>query len=771
MYYHRSRSTAARRTVVRHARTRRRAPATAILVGCLVVAGLGITTPAAAQEDPPFEVQSLDGTGNNQGNPIWGGAGNQYSRVATPRYADGIAAMVDGPNSRYVSNRIMNDSHQNLFSQRNVTQWGFVWGQFLDHTFGLRLGAEPIDPPGEPANIPFDATDPLEEFANDLGVVQFSRSTAAPGTGETAPQEQINTISSYIDAWTVYGGSDERLEWMRDGPVDGDLSNNSAYLLLPGDYLPRRDARGDPDAAPFVEVGGRLTGQPERATVGGDFRSNENLGLTATHTLFAREHNRIVAQLPDTLPEEEKFQIARRIVIAEQQHITYHEFLPAMGVTLPAYAGYDPGVNTDLSNEFATVGYRAHSFIHGEFELETDLDRYSPEDLAAFEAQGLEVAVEGDEVEIAIPLNVAFFNPDLLESVQLGAMLRGIGLEAQYKNDEQIDNQLRSVLFQIPVSGNPECLDGEGLPACFDGVVDLAAIDIERGRDHGMPSYNDLRVAYGLPPISSFTELTGEATAEFPPGLGVDDPASLEFVELRDIDGNLIDPANEDAVEGEATTGVRATTLAARLQAVYGSVDNVDAFVGMLAEPHVPWADFGELQLAIWTREFANLRDGDRFFYGNDPGLSAIQDEYGIDFRVNLGDIIAANTDVPRDEMNGNVFLTAAEEATGCAAGLTLVEQYSDSFLATVDVTNTGDTTISGWELEFRFPTGQVIQDSWNARFTQSGPDVTVAVPAGNWQGTLAPGESATGWLRASWDGATNAAPTHYTLNAGRCTT
>ena len=66
-------------------------------------------------------------------------------------------------------------------------------------------------------------------------------------------------------------------------------------------------------------------------------------------------------------------------------------------------------------------------------------------------------------------------------------MLQGIGLEAEYRNDEQIDNQLRSVLFQIPVAGNPQCLDGPTLPQCFRGVVDLGAIDVERGRDHGMP--------------------------------------------------------------------------------------------------------------------------------------------------------------------------------------------------------------------------------------------------------------------------------------------
>ena len=78
-------------------------------------------------------------------------------------------------------------------------------------------------------------------------------------------------------------------------------------------------------------------------------RANENIALTATQTLFAREHNRIVAVLPNVLPEELKFQIARRVVGAEQQYITYNEFLPALGVNLAAYPGYNPNVNPTLS--------------------------------------------------------------------------------------------------------------------------------------------------------------------------------------------------------------------------------------------------------------------------------------------------------------------------------------------------------------------------------------------------------------------------------------
>jgi peroxidase len=199
------------------------------------------------------EIRSLDGSGNNVDSPEWGQSYTPYSRQAPANYADGVSSMNDGPDPRYISNRIFNDESQNLFSENGVTQWAFVWGQFLDHTFGLREAEG-----GEAAPIPFDATDPLEDFINDMGVIDFSRSPAAPGTGEDSAREQLNTVSSSIDAWAVYGGTEERLEWLREGPVDGELSNNSAYLLLTEDgYLPGSGARGDVDTAPEMQLMGR----------------------------------------------------------------------------------------------------------------------------------------------------------------------------------------------------------------------------------------------------------------------------------------------------------------------------------------------------------------------------------------------------------------------------------------------------------------------------------------------------------------------------------
>jgi peroxidase len=606
-----------------------------------LLAAVILACPAYAAAQTPADtaamlvVRSLDGTGNDLGHLDWGKANTPYLRVAPTNYADGVARPVAGPPTRYVSNRVFNDVHQNLFSENRVTQWGFVWGQFLDHTFGLRADAG-----GENTPIAFNRSDPLETFRNDFGAIDFTRTPAAPGTGlNRVPRQQLNTISSYIDASAVYSDSPQRLDWLRDG----------SKLFLVNNYLPRRDARGKMATAPVMELQGRLAATPAKAMVAGDVRANENIALTATHTLFAREHNRIVNALPAWVPAELKFQIARRVIGAEQEYVTYNEFLPALGVRLNPYRDYNPNVNASLGNEFAVVGYRAHSMIHGEMEPSAPDGSYSAAALQGFQAQGITVEHEDGLTVLVIPLNVAFGNPDLVPGIGLGPLLKGIGAESEYRNDEMIDNQLRSTLFQVPVTGNPACLDGPTLPQCFKGVVDLGAIDVERGRDHGMPSYNALRQAYGLPPKTSFTAITGEATDRFPNGSGIDNPNSLLFDRLLDINGG---PGDQDT----AVTGIRHSTTAARLKAIYGDVSRVDAFAGMVAEKHVAGAEFGELQLLSWKKQFEDLRDDDRFFYANDPALPVIQRLFGLDYRRTLAQIIEANGGV---DVQDNVFKLA----------------------------------------------------------------------------------------------------------------
>ena len=172
---------AVHRVAVRRAKWSRSVLAAA--AGLAVVASVAIASPAQADDggvsDAPilghWEVQSLNGVDNNPYSPTLGSAGTKYLRIGPARYADGKSQMVSGPDPRYVSNRIFNDTNANVFSERGVSQWGNVWGQFIDHNVGHRVEN------GTASNLPFTATDPLESFTDTLGVIPFNRSAAAAG--------------------------------------------------------------------------------------------------------------------------------------------------------------------------------------------------------------------------------------------------------------------------------------------------------------------------------------------------------------------------------------------------------------------------------------------------------------------------------------------------------------------------------------------------------------------------------------------------------------
>ena len=307
-----------------------------VAAACTAATVLTVTGVAQAQElnAIPDVVRTLDGSGNNVAHPTWGKTNTQYLRVAPANYADGIKKPVAGPPTRRVSNRIFNDTNQNLFSENGVTQWGFTWGQFLDHTFGLRE-----ENGGESAPIAFAANDPLESFTNTLGggsTMAFTRTPAAPGTGAGSSCASRSTPSAATSTRSaVYGRTNTRLEWLREGPVDGNLANNGAKLLLaPDGTLPRRTARGNAATAPEMGLHGRAS-QPRPArrwwpvtcgrTRTWPSRPPTRCSPRSTTGSSTRSHA--------ALGEEARFQIARRVVGAEQQFITYNEFLPSLGLS------------------------------------------------------------------------------------------------------------------------------------------------------------------------------------------------------------------------------------------------------------------------------------------------------------------------------------------------------------------------------------------------------------------------------------------------------
>jgi hypothetical protein len=202
-------------------------------------------------------------------------------------------------------------------------------------------------------------------------------------------------------------------------------------------------------------------------------------------------------------------------------------------------------------------------------------------------------------------------------------------------------------------------------------------------------------------------------------------------------------------------------------------VNNIDAFTGMVAEAHASSSDLGELQRAVWTRQFQELRDGDRFWYQNgfvQNTLNEIRNRYGIEFQRNLGDIIAANTDIPRAELAPNVFFAEGNvPPTSCRVRYQITTQWPGNFQANVVITNTGTRPIPTWTLRFRFTAGQEIYELWNGVAGQSGANVPVTNASFN--ASIAPGQSRTvGFNARRNDAAPNPPPANITLNTTSCT-
>jgi hypothetical protein len=270
----------------------------------------------------------------------------------------------------------------------------------------------------------------------------------------------------------------------------------------------------------------------------GDVRANENIELTGLHTLFAREHNRQASRLASmnpSLSDQELYTRARAIVVGELQSITYNEWLPAVlgNSGLPIYQGYNPRVNPQLSNEFSTAAFRfGHSLLGDDIEF---LDN-----------NGIPIANQ-------IPLSEAFFNPKALDGVTIESMFKYLASDPASEFDLKVVGSVRNLLFGAPGQGG----------------FDLASLNIQRGRDHGLADYNDTRAAIDLPRARSFADITRN----------------------RDVQ--------------------------AKLQQVYGSVDKIDLWVGVLAEDHVPGASVGPTAGRINSEQFRRMRDGDRFWYQN----------------------------------------------------------------------------------------------------------------------------------------------------------
>jgi hypothetical protein len=291
--------------------------------------------------------RSIDGARNNLSHPRWGAAGEQLLRLGPADYADGISepAGAGRPHPREISNAVCAQAGSTP-DPNGLSDFVWAWGQFLDHELDLTDGAEPPEP--------LDMVVPASDAAFAGRTIPFSRSAFDPATGNTTPRQQVNIITSYIDASNVYGSDNTRAHALR-------THSGGKLRTGPGPEGPRmpKNSGGLPNAG----------GPALNFFLAGDIRSNEHVVLTSMHTLFVREHNRLCAEIGGKHPglkDEEVYLRARKIVGALMQVITYNEFLPALlgKKAITDYKGYNDTVNAGISNEFSTACYRVgHSML------------------------------------------------------------------------------------------------------------------------------------------------------------------------------------------------------------------------------------------------------------------------------------------------------------------------------------------------------------------------------------------------------------------------
>lgn len=268
----------------------------------------------------------------------------------------------------------------------------------------------------------------------------------------------------------------------------------------------------------------------------GDFRGDENIALHAMHTLWVREHNRIAIELKRRNPawrEERLFQTARKINVAQLQHIVYTEWLPEV-VDLEKYTGYKPTVNPSISNAFAAAAFRfGHSLVPNEFaQLDNGFNK-------KFDSITLRNAFE-----TRVTINENGIEPTLY------------GLAGNHSNpvDRGFAHAIGRRLLVKPGKSTHR---------------DLIAMTIQRGRDHGIPTYGKWRERCGLPKLSTNKQIN------------------------RAFRGNMVKPLKELGI----------------------SIDDLDLFAAGISEKPVKGKLVGDTFGCIIKEQFERLRDGDRYFY------------------------------------------------------------------------------------------------------------------------------------------------------------
>ena len=505
---------------------------------------------------PPL---SYDGTGHHPNFPLRNSAGSSFTRYPVNSYVDGIHQMrSDLPNARTVSNLVVWD-HVNGGDTPDPTGYSgfmYAWGQFVTHDLASeRTGGANID-----VIVPVGDTN-LTPGSH----IPVTRAQVAPGTGTNGIVATfINDVTGWIDGSVIYGIAYPPGVVPASGFANPISLREGGSTATTGKLLTSSNGQ-----YPAIVNNNFLLGDP---------RGTENPDLTSVQTLMVREHNWHATRLAQLHPDwtgEQIYQRARSIVIAEEQVITYNEWLPkVVGATaIPAYTGFKPDTDASIKIEFDAAALRfGHSIVSG---AQDRVDEFG-------------------NITESVTLGQAFFLTPAEFERNGGAdgFLRKLASDISNKLDVYIIEDLRNLLNDPPAA------------------MDLAATNIQRGRDLGLPSLNQMRTALGLLPYTSFSQITSD------------------------------------------------TTIATALQTAYTNIDNIDLWVGGLAEDRVLGAMVGSTFQAILVDQFIRTRDGDNQWFENIPWPP---EELAWIKGTTLADIILRNTDTVRMQADAFVAVERAD--------------------------------------------------------------------------------------------------------------
>lgn len=568
-------------------------PAVAAWARTLVASAVGgverVHPPAGCGRSP---FRSLSGVCNSREAPAAGAAGAPFRRLpgAPAAYGDGVASPAGAwaPSARAISNALGSSTAEAASAAATgptLSALVWVWGQSLAHDLSLTSVAE-RGPQAESFDIPVPAGDPVFSASTSLSMhrtapARVGTPCCGGGMTDAVPRAVGNAVTPWMDASQVYGVDAMRGAALRSG-VGGTL-RTSAGGLLPF------------NGAGVGGVGAVLPNEPSadpRFHAAGDVRANENPLLLALHCVWVREHNRWAGLFAAAFPlwgDQDLYDHARQAVVAAQQKITYEEWLPALlgnasGSGLAA-GPYNPRGDPALSHLFSTAGLRiGHTMVGAELAV-----------------VGPSSPGEAPPSPTSVRLADVFFAPEALAASGIDSLLRGAAATPAEPIDGAVIEDLRNLLFtRTPGRG-----------------TDLLALNIQRGRDHGLPRYNAARAAVGLPRVTSWAAVAAD------------------------------------------------TATAGRLADVYGGdLEALDAVVGGLAEPAAPGAAVGPFFAALLGEQFRALAAADRHAYTRRGGrfsTRVTQSVAGLGElrpggRYTLATLLTASTGVVAGELPASPF-------------------------------------------------------------------------------------------------------------------